>query len=278
MINKKIVIGIVFTAIVSIGAGFAANILIKKDKPVNLKAVEKAYQIEIDKQLKKQKEEIKAQYDKEYNDKNKKDEDTIDNMCLKLANTIGEYYKNNTSNINITKNIASDNFQVSFLNEKRKSVIDNENNIENIYTVNDVISILNDGKTLRDSLTFNIEYGADKKFDINNNKLLIDYLNIVLNRKITEDEKAAINIQVNMDLDELSSIKDLKNYIYNNNQIKIDNSVISAANSHPKVKDSDGNESDDITKTITELNIVTDEDNRFYKEPNPEEAKDKTNM
>lgn len=266
MINKKMIIGIVVTICLSVGTAFATTIFVKEDKPVDLKALATAYQTEMETQLKNQKEKLETQYEKEHKEKDKEEENTVEFMCSNLANLIGKYYTENTSEINVTKNIALDNFVISFPNEKRNEIIDNEKDIENIYEINNSISVLNEGKTLRGSLIVNIEYGADEKFDINNNKLLIDYLNIILNRQINDDEKNAINIGVNMNLNELSSIKDLKNYIYNDNQIKINNSIISAVSSHPKDKDKDGNETEDITKTITELTIVTDEDNRFNKD------------
>lgn len=259
----------------SIGTSFITANFINKNKPIDSKKLQIAYQNAMQQQLDEQKKELQARYEDEYEKKYEDKENTVENMCFQLANVIGSYYDKYKSDISVTKNVSLDNFIILFKNDKGSPVVDNDEKIQNIYTVNDTVSVINEGKTLRNSLIITIGYKSDEKFNINNNKLLMDYVNIILNRNITDDEKNAINIGVNMNLDDLSSIKDLKNYIYNNNQIKIDNSIISIKNYHPKINDNITNEIDDNTRNITELTIVTDEDNRFSENISP---KDSTNI
>lgn len=266
MSKKKIVIGIILTAVLSVGACVATTHYIQAGKPIDAQILKTAYENTMKEQLDKQKEELTTEYEEKYNKKPDEKEKTVEDMCLRLGNVVSKYYPDNKNIINITKNTSLDNFVISFANEKKTASKDNDNKRDNIYNINNTVSVLNNGKTLRSSLTVSVESKADEKFDISNNKLLIDYFNVILNREITDDEKNALNIGVNMNLSDLSSIKDLKNYIYNNNQIKIENSIISTKTLHPKIKDKNDAEVDDLTRTITELTVITDENNRFYKD------------
>lgn len=103
---------------------------------------------------------------------------------------------------------------------------DNDNKIWNSYELYHSYQISEDKKTITQQANIKVVREKGVKFNITNNVILSDYLGAMLGRPLTDKDKNAINVKVNLDFNALSTIDDLQTYIYDNEQLKIDDLII----------------------------------------------------
>ena len=116
-----------------------------------------------------------------------------------------------------------------------KGIKDNKNEISNYYTINHKVTKNND-KFFND-ITLTVKSDKEEEFDINNHLFLLEYLKNICGKSLTNTDCNAINVQVNMDLSKLSSIKELNAYIYNKDGLKINDLLFKAQKNkdNPKI-------------------------------------------
>lgn len=163
------------------------------------------------------------------------EEDTDKLETISYYDLILKYYKNGEKDKLITEETVNDNgvidYKLNFNKDNAdKSIEDNTSNKKHSYKIEHKQNITknNKEKTTVDEVIINMTSSEKEKFDINNSLLINDYIEQLLNRKLTENEKTIINLATNMDISEFNSLKDLENYVFEDNSIKIDNLVISS--------------------------------------------------
>lgn len=220
--KSKLIIGLILTVILSVSIPLGLNILKNKknSKEIDIETVKNELNKTMQEQINVEKDKMKEEYDKQLN------KETLDKMLIKLGGSIEVYYKDNSSNIGITHSIDEQKHILVFNNEENTFVEDNKNNEKNSYNINHEIDIIDNGSKYNQVLTISIKRESKEKFDIKNCELLEKYLEILIDKDLTDDDKKAINIKVNMDLSEVKTIEGLEDYIYNDTSLKIEDLII----------------------------------------------------
>lgn len=234
--KQKIVVGVVLTLIGCVATPLAFHYLGGNQPKVDVEALNKEFNTILQNKLAEQ----KQQLEKEYNNKITQFENMTDEekrieqenilknrrITEKLKEVILKYYKNGQERELLVYSIDGNELVTTLkfdVGGKGVAVVDNEKNISNMYSINHTNS-RDTGKEKiveKNEITFKVITSSQDKFDIANSKLMLDYFNMLIGRDLTEEEKTALNIQANMNLNELSSIKDLNMYIYNGDSLKI---------------------------------------------------------
>ena len=246
--NKKvkITIGIVLTVLATISTPIILN-LTKKEE-INMESVKVRFEEILKEELKKENEKVSSEYKKKIEDMKYENSKKPYSIIQEYASVFNKYYEERNKDIVILFSLDDKSAKLEFLNKKEPQYIkDNETkdvNEETAYSVNHTIVL---ERNRVEKVNIELIRRANQKFDIKNNNLLIDYFNMLLGREMTDEEKTAINIKVNMDLEQVFSIKDLEKYIYSNDSIKIDNLIIKTS------KDKKGeNIKIEVSKEVTE--------------------------
>ena len=232
--NKKVKLSIflVLSIIISGLIPFVVSIMPKKEAPqINMKELQKSFDKTLEQTVKKEREKAI----KETKDKLLKANNLENEVVKDFAEAFTEYYGKDTKSFSTSyspdKNLWKMTFTTEDNGEFRKANDTGEDSGWNGYTLSHTFELIEDRKQVKQ--VAEIEVVRDKtkgKFDISKNNLLIKYLNAILGRELTDKDKNAINIKVNMNFGELTSIEDLNVYIYNGNSLKIGNMIIETEN------------------------------------------------
>lgn len=139
-------------------------------------------------------------------------------------------------------------------NDDLSTIEDNENGIWNAYELHHTYQLSEDKKTIIQDANIKVTRELTQKFTMSNNEILADYLGQMLGRELTDKDKNAINVKVNLDFDSLKSIDDLQTYIYGNEQLKIDDLIIETKLSEDKDKNTAT-----VEFVINSTRIITEE-------------------
>ena len=163
------------------------------------------------------------------------EEDTNEFKTISYYDLLLKYYENSEKDKLITEETINDNGVIDYklnFNKDNKDyfIADNDSNKKHSYNIEHKKNTTKykKEKTITDEIVINMTSSEKEKFDINNSKLINDYIEQLISRNLTDNEKTIINLATNMDISEFSSLKDLENYIFEDKGIKIDNLIISS--------------------------------------------------
>lgn len=226
--SKKVrLILLIFISIVlTFSIPFIVSIIPKKTPPVvDVDELNKNFQKTLDKALVAEREKTIQEMENAFKEQQKLENETM----VGFAETFKEFYGEDTKNFKTSYTPDKLLWELSFeTNEKGEPLRtdDTTNKGWNAYELKHKYEF-NEKKTeLKQEATIKVTKDINTKFNINDNKILYNYLGKMLGRELTEKDKNAINIKVNMNFDDLKSIDDLKTYIYDNEQLKIDEMII----------------------------------------------------
>lgn len=150
-----------------------------------------------------------------------------------FADAFTKYYKEDTrefmTSYTPNKLIWEMTFKSRDENDGRDGLLtieDNDEGIWNSYELYHKYEFTPEKDVLIQNADIKVVREKGTKFNINNNNILSDYLGKMLGRELTDKDKNAVNVKVNLDFKSLSTLDDLKTYIYDNEQLKIDDLII----------------------------------------------------
>lgn len=226
--NKKVkfTILIIVSVILSISIPFIISIIPKKEQPqIDINKLQKEFQKTLEETVKIEKEKTA----KEVQELLIKDETLENKLIESFAKPFTQYYGDDTAHFKTEYNPNKTKWNLSFVKDEYGDCFttnDTGKEAWNGYAITHSFELVDDKKNIKQFAEIDVMRDKKDKFNIYENDILIQYLNSMLGRPLTEKDKNAINIKVNMNFSELKDIEDLKNYIYNSTSVKIDNLII----------------------------------------------------
>ncbi|MCC0726760.1 hypothetical protein KGF51_10110 [Clostridioides sp. ZZV14-6045] len=247
--RKRVIIFFIISIIIGVAVGCIVKDYTGNKSNKSTKMVEdnlsKRFQKVLDSEIKK----VKDEYEIKLNEEKKKDNSDsssviFNKQMIKLRQLVSKYYKNNDKEalylaVDGTGNINK--LLLTYSKEHYICIKDNKQDIENTYSIEHIQKIDTDNDdSITDSIIFKILNRGEDTFNINNHKLFIEYIEALMEKSLSEKEKSALNVQVNMNLSELSSVEDLNTYLYNKDSLKINNFIFSVKKIEDKELDLKG--------------------------------------
>lgn len=228
--KTKFVLFIIISIILSLVAPFVVSIIPTKEEPkIDVDKLQKEFSKTLETKLKEEREKTIL----EYTEALKNGKVTTDEIVGKYIVALTKFYGEGNKEIKTQYSADKKYWNISFGDVKErdlKTTNDTLNDTWNGYALNLTYELTNKDANVKQYAEIAVLRDNAQKFNIDNNLILIDLLNNILGRELTQQDKNAINIKVNMNLGDLTNIEDLKNYIYNTDAVKIDNMVIENEN------------------------------------------------
>lgn len=235
---QKIIIGIIIFTIIAVGVvigsvKFKEHQANKIPKDIIDELNENANK-QLETLLKEETDKLKAQYEAELKACNP-EEDPNAFKPIPYYDLILRYYDKAEKDKLIMEETVNDNgvvdYKLTFNKDNTDSFIeDNESKKQHSYKIEHKKNITKENKLKLSAyeIIINMTSSEKEKFDIKNSKMINDYIEQLLGRYLTDDEKSIINIATNMDIENLDSLKDLEKYVYEKEGIKIDDLIITS--------------------------------------------------
>ncbi|EGT3642427.1 TPA: hypothetical protein UL242_002490 [Clostridioides difficile] len=247
--RKRVIIFFILSIIIGVTIGCIVKDYTGNKSNESTKVVEDNLSKQFQKVLNSEIKKVKDEYEVKLNEEKKKDKSdsssvVFNKQMIKLRQLVSKYYKNNDKEalylaVDGTGNINK--LLLTYNKEHNICVEDNKQDIENTYSIEHTQKIdVNNENNISDSITFKILNRGEDTFNINNHQLFIEYIQILMNKDLSNKDKSALNVQVNMNLSELSSVEDLNTYLYNKDSLKINNFIFSVKKIEDKELDLKG--------------------------------------